>query len=68
MLASEQEILDDLLRGLANKDIAARLSISIFTVKNHLRHIYEKLHVRSRTEVMFMFRDAPSEPGNNPRP
>ena len=64
----EQEILDDLLRGLANKDIAARLSISIFTVKNHLRHIYEKLHVRSRTEVMFMFRDAPNESGNNPRP
>ena len=53
----EQEILDDLLRGFANKDIAARLSISVFTVKNHLRHIYEKLQVRSRTEVMLKFRD-----------
>jgi DNA-binding NarL/FixJ family response regulator len=64
----EQEILDDLLRGFSNKDIAARLSISVFTVKNHLRHIYEKLHVRSRTEVMLKFRDTPCEPGAPPRP
>ncbi|MCX6880018.1 MAG: response regulator transcription factor [Verrucomicrobia bacterium] len=64
----EQEILDDLLRGFANKDIAARLSISIFTVKNHLRHIYEKLHVRSRTEVLLKFRNAPSGSDNRPSP
>jgi len=53
----EQEILDHLLRGFANKDIASRLSISVFTVKNHLRHIYEKLHVRSRTDVLLKYRD-----------
>ena len=57
----EQEILDHLLRGFANKDIATRLSISVFTVKNHLRHIYEKLHVRSRTEMLVKFRDTRSE-------
>ena len=56
----EQEILDQLLRGHSNKDIAARLSISVFTVKNHLRHIYEKLQVRSRTDAMLKFRDSRS--------
>ncbi len=57
----EREILELLLRGFANKDIAAQLSISVFTVKNHLRHIYEKLHVRSRTDVMLKFRDTRNE-------
>ncbi|MEI7902464.1 MAG: response regulator transcription factor [bacterium] len=60
----EQEILSDLLRGFSNKDIAASLSLSVFTVKNHLRHIYEKLHVRSRTDVMFKFRDVPRPPAS----
>lgn len=63
----EQEILDHLLRGFSNKEIAARLSISIFTVKNHLRHIYEKLHVRSRADAMLKFRDSRGEPGRIPR-
>ena len=53
----EREILDHLLRGFSNKDIASHLSISVFTVKNHLRHIYEKLHVRSRTDVLLKYRD-----------
>jgi DNA-binding NarL/FixJ family response regulator len=57
----EQEILEHLLRGFSNKDIAAQLSISIFTVKNHLRHIYEKLHVRSRTDVLLKYRDTLGE-------
>ena len=64
----EQEILDFLRCGFANKDIAARLSISVFTVKNHLRHIYEKLHVRSRTDVLLKYRDARGGgEGNAPR-
>ena len=57
----EHEILDYLLKGFGNKDIAAHLSISVFTVKNHLRHIYEKLHVRSRTDVLLKYRDTRSE-------
>jgi len=64
----EQEILDHLLRGFANKDIAARLSISVFTVKNHLRHIYEKLHVRSRTDVLLKYRATRSEADGRPGP
>lgn len=58
----EQEILDHLLRGFANKDIATQLSISLFTVKNHLRNIYDKLHVRSRTDVLIKYRDARKDP------
>lgn len=37
--------------GLANKEIADRLNISIETVRGHLKKIYDKLHVRCRTEA-----------------
>lgn len=47
----EREILDLLVTGLRYKEIAARLSISIDTVRTHIRHIYDKLHVRSRGEL-----------------
>lgn len=48
----EAEIMGALARGLAYKEIAAELGISAATVKNHLYRIYEKLHVRSRTEAV----------------
>lgn len=51
LTAREKEILDQLARGLAYKEIAAQLGISPATVKNHLARIYEKLQVRSRTEA-----------------
>lgn len=54
----ETEILELLTTGLANKEIADRLSISVETVRVHLRRIYEKLHVHSRTEAAIKFRDA----------
>ena len=47
----EREVLDLLAQGYAYKEIADRLSLSIHTVNAHLRHIYEKLHVRSRGEA-----------------
>jgi len=54
----ETEILEQLCEGLANKEIADRLEISVETVRVHLKHIYEKLHVRSRTEAAMKFRDS----------
>lgn len=48
----EMEILSKLAAGLANKEISAELNISFFTVRAHLRHIYEKLHVRCRSEAV----------------
>ena len=52
----EQEILSQLSKGFSNKEIADRMSISISTVRTHLRHIYEKLHVRCRVEAAMRFR------------
>jgi DNA-binding NarL/FixJ family response regulator len=51
----EQEVLELLSQGCANKEIADKLSISIETVTWHLRHIYTKLHVRSRTQAALKY-------------
>ncbi|MFO1498747.1 MAG: helix-turn-helix transcriptional regulator, partial [Verrucomicrobiota bacterium] len=54
----EREILEWVAAGLANKEIAGRLGLSDGTVRWHLRHVYHKLHVRSRTEAALKFRGA----------
>lgn len=51
----EQEVLEGLAQGLAYKQIADQLSVSIHTVRNYIRRIYEKLHVRTRTEAVAKF-------------
>lgn len=51
----EDEILSYLSKGFANKEIADKMSITVPTVRTHLRHIYEKLHVRSRTEAIVKY-------------
>ena len=48
----ESEILGLLSEGLSNKEIANRVKISYDTVRAHLRHIYEKLHVSGRTQAV----------------
>jgi DNA-binding NarL/FixJ family response regulator len=48
----EEEVLILLSKGYANKEISDQLSISVDTVGSHLKHIYEKLHVRSRAEAV----------------
>jgi DNA-binding NarL/FixJ family response regulator len=48
----EREVLHALAGGLAYKQIADQLSVSIHTIRNYIRRIYEKLHVRSRTEAV----------------
>ncbi len=52
----ETEILDLLAQGLANKEIADRLALSTETVRAHLKRIYDKLHVHSRTEAALRYR------------
>lgn len=54
----ETEILELLTQGLANKEIADRLKLSTETVRVHLKRIYDKLHVHSRTEAAMRYRDA----------
>lgn len=55
LTARELEILGLVSQGMANKEIADRLAISFDTVRHHLRHIYEKLHVRCRTEAASVY-------------
>jgi LuxR family transcriptional regulator, maltose regulon positive regulatory protein len=48
----EVDVLQELEQGSSNREIAQRLFISEATVKVHLRHIYEKLGVRTRAELL----------------
>jgi DNA-binding NarL/FixJ family response regulator len=51
----ERSVLDGLAEGLAYKQIADQLGVSIHTVRNYIRRIYEKLHVCTRTEAVAKF-------------
>ena len=48
----EKEVLNGLVDGLSYKMIADRLEISFETVRSHIKHIYEKLHVNNNTEAV----------------
>lgn len=48
----EQQILEGLMSGNSYKVISTDLEISVFTVNNHIRKIYEKLQVKSRAEAV----------------
>ncbi|HEX7652013.1 MAG TPA: response regulator transcription factor [Verrucomicrobiae bacterium] len=52
----EREVLELVMHGHANKAIADRLGVTVAAVKWHLQHIYEKLHVHSRTEAALKFK------------
>lgn len=51
----EMELLALVAKGLTNKEIGPILNISYDTVRAHLRRIYEKLHVRCRTEAVMKY-------------
>jgi DNA-binding NarL/FixJ family response regulator len=51
----EKEVLEYLANGYIYKEIADKLGISYETVKTYIRRIYEKLHVRTRTEAVARF-------------
>lgn len=51
----ELEVLTNLASGLRYKEIADALGVSVETIRTHLRRIYEKLHVTSRTEAAVKF-------------
>ena len=44
----ESEILELVAKGLTNKEIASKLDLSFDTIRNRLRHVYDKLHVHCR--------------------
>lgn len=51
----EQEVLEQLAKGLLYKEISTLLQISIETTKKHISNIYQKLHVQNRTEAVLKF-------------
>jgi DNA-binding NarL/FixJ family response regulator len=52
LTAREKEILQSLSKGNSFKLIAAELGISLETVRTHIKHIYDKLHVQSQIEAV----------------
>lgn len=54
LTVKENEVLKLLVKGLSYKMIADELGISYFTVNNHVKKVYEKLHVHSMGEALAM--------------
>ncbi len=50
----EKEILGLIAKGMSNKDIANKLIISLYTVKNHVKNIIQKLAVEDRTQAAIL--------------
>jgi DNA-binding NarL/FixJ family response regulator len=55
LTAREEQILVQLSQGYSNKQIADKLGVSIDTVCSHLKHVFGKLHVSSRTEAVVRY-------------
>jgi DNA-binding NarL/FixJ family response regulator len=55
LTAREKEVLDQLSKGFRYKEIVDNLAISDGTLHSHIRNIYEKLHVHSRTEAVVKY-------------
>jgi len=51
----EAEVLDLLAQGYLYKEIAKQMGVSYHTIHAHVRHIYEKLHVRSRAQAVALY-------------
>jgi DNA-binding NarL/FixJ family response regulator len=63
----EREVLELLVQGVtSNRDLAARLFVSENTIKYHLRHILDKLHLQNRAQVIaYALRHGLVEPPNS---
>jgi DNA-binding NarL/FixJ family response regulator len=59
LTARELEVLQLVAEGLGNKQIARRLSVSLYTVKNHVHNILEKLQAHDRFEAVELARRQP---------
>ena len=63
----EREVLELLARGYLYKEIMDSLNVSRGTLNTYVRRIYEKLHVRSRSQAVAKFSHfSLNEPGNRP--
>jgi len=48
----EQQVLQGIVDGLSDKEISVRLDLSTLTVRTHVKHVYRKLQVNSRTQLL----------------
>ena len=64
--AREEEILVLLTKGLSNKLIADQVGLSYDTVSSHLKRVYQKLHVNSRTEAVVRYLASHDRPPSDP--
>ena len=48
----EIEVLEGLARGLSYEHIASQIKVSIHTIRTYIRRIYDKLHVKTRTQAV----------------
>jgi DNA-binding NarL/FixJ family response regulator len=64
----EKEVLERLSEGLLVKEIADQLGVGFGTVRTYIRRIYEKLHVRSRSQAAAHFYQHHGRPSHETRP
>jgi len=50
--ARERQVLECLVEGLSQKEVATRLGLAFETVRTHIKHLYEKLRVRTRGDLI----------------
>jgi DNA-binding CsgD family transcriptional regulator/PAS domain-containing protein len=62
----EQDVVRLLLEGLTTNGIADRLNISLHTVRDHLKRLYRKTRVRSRSELLSLLSTAGAPPAGRP--
>jgi DNA-binding NarL/FixJ family response regulator len=47
----EQQVLQGIVDGLSDKEISVRLDLSTLTIRTHVKHVYRKMQVNSRTQL-----------------
>ena len=61
MTAAEESVAKLVAQGLTNREVAERLFLSPHTVNSHLRHVFAKLGINSRTKLAHVL---PAEPNS----
>ncbi len=65
LTATEQEVAREVFGGASNSEVAERRGVSVKTIANQLRSIYDKLGVTSRVEMVVALLGPPASPGDD---